>query len=215
MWCCRLIFNSSLSSLAQSWCMQLDPALHQIYWILFSGSISQNGGMPPCSKYRMYLGDCISASRAGGTGRRTWWSRKRAEEALRRLLYRGGGWEKQTLWRTGRTMCWEMINPPQRPLLRSGGTSSMIFGSHELLLLRSQLPSCNQMCLSTISSHYCARHHIPPPVSFTPFLAALWQYTPSYMCILRLSRVPPPPVSVSQVSGSTQSMLGEGSGSQV
>lgn len=180
MWCCRLIFNSSLSSLAWSWCMQLHPALHQMYWILFSRSISQNGGMPPCSKYRMYLGNCISASRAGGTGGRTWWSRKRAEEVLRRLLYRGGGGDKQTSRRTGKTMCWEMINPPQRPSLRSGGTSSTIFGSHELLLLGSQLPSCNQMCLSTAPSHSCPRHHIPR--QRPSFLPALWQYAPS-ICV--------------------------------
>lgn len=52
-------------------------------------------------------------------------------------------------------MCWEMINPPQRSLLKNGGTSSITFGSPELLLLCSQHQSCSQMCLGTALSCSC------------------------------------------------------------
>jgi len=106
-------------------------------------------------------------------------------------------------------MCWEMINPPQRPLLRSGGTSSVIFGSRELLLLCWQLSSCSQMCLSMAPSHCCPRHRVPASVR-TPFLAALRQAAPAAVCVLWLSPVPPlTGVSVSQVNGSTQSRPGD------
>lgn len=82
---------------------------------------------------------CKQSRRNGG---RTQWSRKRAGEVLRRL-WCSQGEERDTLQSTGRTMCWEMINPPQRPLLRSGGISSVTFSSRELLLLYSQLPPCS------------------------------------------------------------------------
>lgn len=126
------------------------------------------------------------------------------------------GGKEQTWQRTGRTMCWEMINPPQRPLLRSCGTSSMVFGSHEQFLLHSRPPPCSFQAdvlkhnfLSLLPQTPCPSSSVPHP-----FSAALWQPIPSSMHVLQLSCVPPPPISVTQASRNKQPMLGEGVGAK-
>lgn len=121
-------------------CLEPVPAVRscppQTLRVGFSGSISQNGGMVPCSKYRMYPGNCISASRAGGAGGRMWGSRKRAEEVLRRFLYRQTRRETNNAENRKTDVLGNDGSIPRAPA-QEGGTSSVISGSHELQLLHS------------------------------------------------------------------------------
>lgn len=86
-------------------------------------------------------------------------------------------------------MCWEMINPPQRPLLRSGGTSSMLFGSHKQLLLHTQPPPCSFQ--ADVLKHnfllLLPRRPVPTAASLTHSLQLSGSPTLHYACFTAVS----------------------------